>query len=88
MYEFNRRLTDGRLATAFASAMLSELDIENQDRLRRLPEFWNFYEGFHWESIPSGDKPETTKNFCRRFVNKFVAAEFGGVIVTGKQLMI
>lgn len=81
IYEFKSRLTDnGRLATALAGNMMAELDTGNQNRLQRLPNFWNFYEGFHWEGIDGGEKPETTKNFCRRFVDKFVAAEFAGGI--------
>lgn len=76
--EFTARLTSGKLVTALAGNMMAELDVENRERLQRLSTYWNFYEGFHWESIDGGDKPETTKNFCRRFVDKFVAAEFCG----------
>ena len=81
IYEFKTRLSnDGRFITALAGSMLAELDIPNQNRMRNLNSYWNFYEGYHWEGMEDGDKPRTTKNFCRRFVDKFVAAELGGGI--------
>jgi hypothetical protein len=58
------------------------LSAEETDRLNRIRRFWNFYDGFHWEEIePQDDKPEITTNFCRIFVNKFVAAELGDAFV-------
>lgn len=55
--------------------------ILNQDELKRYSDInlkWNFYEGYHWEDIPSsGDSPEITLNYCRTFVDKFVAFELG-----------
>ena len=54
-------------------------DLTNSERLRleRIREAWNFYEGYHWEGIDDEDMPQTTYNYCRAFVNKFVAFEFG-----------
>lgn len=79
-YDFTNRISKTQLSTVLAGNMLAELDVENKNRLTRLPTFWNFYEGYHWEGIEEGDKPQTTKNYCRRFVDKFVAAEFNGGI--------
>lgn len=55
----------------------SFLTSEERDRLTRLREYWDFYEGFHWEGIEDFDKPQITKNYCRAFVDKFVAFELG-----------
>jgi hypothetical protein len=46
-------------------------------RLKVIRNAWNFYEGYHWQDIPAYDKPQTTVNFVRSFVNKFVAFELG-----------
>lgn len=55
---------------------------EDRDRLISIREYWDFYEGYHWEGIEDFDKPQITKNYCRPFVDKFVAFEFGlGFIV-------
>ena len=45
--------------------------------LTNIKEAWNFYEGYHWEGIDDLDTPQVTYNYCRAFVNKFVAFEFG-----------
>ena len=50
---------------------------EDRDRLINIREYWDFYEGYHWEGIEDFDKPQITKNYCRPFVDKFVAFEFG-----------
>ena len=54
------------------------LNAEDVQRIRKYMTNWNFYDGFHWEQIESSDKPQVTQNWCRRFVNKFVSAEFNG----------
>lgn len=46
-------------------------------RLEKIVEAWNFYEGYHWEGIDDEDSPQTTYNYIRPFVNKFVAFELG-----------
>jgi hypothetical protein len=56
---------------------MGDLSPEDQDRLLKYREAWNFYEGYHWENIPLDDKPQITENYCRAFVNKFVAFEMG-----------
>ena len=55
-----------------------QLNSEDIMRIRKYIMNWNFYDGFHWEQIEASDKPEVTQNWCRRFVNKFVSAEFHG----------
>lgn len=50
---------------------------EDRERLKKNNRNWNFYEGYHWEDIPLVDKPQITRNYCRPFVDKFVAFEFG-----------
>lgn len=57
-------------------AMEEALNSEDVSRLRKYLTEWNFYNGFHWEDIPQTDKPQVTENWCRKFVNKFVEAEF------------
>lgn len=54
------------------------LNAEDVQRIRKYMLNWSFYDGFHWEQIDASDKPEVTQNWCRRFVNKFVSAEFNG----------
>lgn len=54
-----------------------ELDAKQIDRLKRIKREWNFYEGYHWEELPETEAPEITENYCRAFVNKFVAFELG-----------
>lgn len=64
----------------FNASLLSvegNLSIEDTERLKRIRRNWNFFDGFHWEEIPPQDKPEITENYCRTYVNKFVAFEFG-----------
>lgn len=53
------------------------LDNAQQERLAKIRRNWNFYEGFHWEDVPTTDSPEVTFNYCRAFVDKFVAFELG-----------
>ena len=45
-------------------------------RLEDYQEFWNFYNGYHWENVAEDDRQEFTTNWCARFVNKYVATEF------------
>ena len=38
--------------------MQSYLDSDEQKRVQKVQEQWNFYEGYHWEDIPNdGDRP-------------------------------
>ena len=53
------------------------LSSEDKARLARYERNWNFYEGYHWEEIPDTGTDEVTQNYCRAFVNKFVAFELG-----------
>lgn len=58
--------------------MQSYLDADEQKRVQKVQEQWNFYEGYHWEDIPNdGDRPEVTENYCAVYVNKFVSFELG-----------
>lgn len=54
-----------------------ELDNKQAERLKRFKRNWNFYDGYHWEEMPDVDSPELTTNYCRVFVDKFVAFELG-----------
>ena len=54
-----------------------ELDQYQSHRLYEIKRAWNFYEGYHWEELPELDTPELTVNYCRAFVDKFVAFELG-----------
>ena len=64
-------LNIGRLSSS------GNLTNEEVQRLERIVEAWNFYEGYHWEGIDDLDSPQVTFNYCRPFVNKFVSFEFG-----------
>lgn len=55
----------------------ASLDPKDVERLRKIREAWNFYEGYHWEDMPEEDSVELTVNYCRAFVDKFVAFELG-----------
>ena len=69
--ESMENLNIGRLSTS------GNLTNEEVQRLNRIVEAWNFYEGYHWEGIDDEDSPQVTFNYCRAFVNKFVAFELG-----------
>lgn len=59
--------------------VMKEGDLTNEEIvfLKKIQEAWDFYEGYHWEGIDDLDHPQVTFNYCRPFVNKFVAFEFG-----------
>lgn len=61
---------------AISDKMSLYMTNEDKERLREYQKFWNFYNGYHWEDVVDDDKPETTTNWCSRFVNKYVAMEF------------
>lgn len=77
MYDFRNRVNYNDLNRLSVLELEGHLTSEEKDRLHRMREAWNFYEGFHWESIPEGDKPQITENYCRKFVDKFVSFELG-----------
>lgn len=76
---FKTRFSEGLEETLNIGKIISEGDLTNEEtlRLERMKQAWNFYEGYHWEGIDDLDSPQTTLNYCRTFVNKFVAFEFG-----------
>lgn len=60
--------------------VLGNKDLTNADkhRLKGITEAFDFYEGYHWENIAEDeDAPQVTTNYCRLFVDKFVAFELG-----------
>lgn len=61
---------------AVADRMSLYMNEEDKQRLRDYSDYWNFYNGYHWEGIVSDDRPEVTTNWCGRFVDKYVATEF------------
>ena len=76
MMSFTRKLTHDNLNLSMISSQ-GNLTTDESDKLERIKRAWNFYDGYHWEEIPSTDKPQITENYCRAFVNKFVSFEFG-----------
>ncbi len=49
-----------------------------RERYLRIMNNYNFYNGFHWEGIPRDEADvRITENFCRTFVDKYVAFEMG-----------
>ncbi len=75
-FERSRNITSSRYDMTIANRK-GFLDQEEVERLRRIKDAWNFYEGYHWELMPEADGPELTINYCRAFVDKFVAFELG-----------
>lgn len=63
-----------------SSLMFNNKDLTSEDieRLKRYSVYWDFYEGYHWQDeMSDGDSAQVTLNYCRAFVNKFVAFELG-----------
>ena len=40
-------------------------------RIQKYSDFWDFYEGYHWQKIGNPEKEAHTENWCRRFINRF-----------------
>ena len=62
------------------SALADTLNPNEYRRLQKYITNYNFYEGYHWEEMKQTEKPQVTQNWCRRFVDKFVASEFNSGI--------
>lgn len=79
MENFTTRYDNGLEESLNIGKIISEGNLTNFEikRLERMREAWNFYEGYHWEDIPSNDTAQVTYNYCRTFVNKFVSFELG-----------
>lgn len=76
---FKQRYTDSVETALNIGYLINEGNLTNAEieRLERIKEAWNFYEGYHWEGMDDLDKPQITTNYCGAFVNKFVSFEFG-----------
>lgn len=74
-YRYSTALED----TLNIGHLISEGNLTNDEvqRLSKIRDSWNFYEGYHWEGMDDLDKPQVTFNYCRTFVNKFVSFEMG-----------
>ena len=74
---------------AFFNKLIASKGIspEEIERLKKMRTLWEFYEGYHWGGIQTdaeaGEASEVTVNFCRAFVNKFVAFELGSAFTIG-----
>ena len=77
MYNFNRKASSYHVDNMSLIEMETSLTTEDRERLERYRNYWNFYEGYHWEGLGESDKPQITENYCRRFVDKFVSFELG-----------
>lgn len=88
MIGFERKRSVDDLHNTSLLGLQGELDAKQADRLKRIRQAWNFYDGYHWEDMPEQDTPEITVNFCRAFVDKFVAFELGKAfsITTSKEM--
>ena len=88
MIGFERRRDFNDFFNTTLIGLQGELDNKQVERLRRIKLAWNFYEGYHWEEMPEQDTPEITVNYCRAFVDKFVAFELGKAFsITTSKLM-
>lgn len=76
---FKHRYSDSFEDTLNIGQLIQEGNLTNEEilYLKRIKEAWNFYEGYHWEGIDNLDTAQVTFNYCRPFVNKFVAFELG-----------
>lgn len=76
---FRNRISDTFEDALSIGTIMKEGDLTNEEvvRLKRIKEAWDFYEGYHWEGIDDLDHPQVTYNYCRPFINKFVAFELG-----------
>lgn len=80
-YDFNNKVSRNKINQMSLLGLDSHLAPEERERLTKIQQFWNFYEGYHWEDIQDlGERPQITENYCRSFVNKFVSFEFGSGI--------
>lgn len=77
MYRFERRVNYSEVKNLVMSEFETTLNPEDKLRIQKIRDYWNFYEGYHWENVGESDKPQITENYCRRFVDKFVAFELG-----------
>jgi hypothetical protein len=76
-YDFVNKTSFTDMMNISLLSLGEQLNSEDVKRLSDYRKKWNFYEGYHWEDIPPSGKAEVTKNYCRAFVNKFVAFELG-----------
>ena len=76
---FKHRYSDSFEDSLNIGQIINQGNLTNEEILflKRIKEAWNFYEGYHWEGIDDLDTPQVTFNYCRPFVNKFVAFELG-----------
>ena len=76
---FRRRASDSIEDKLSIGSIMKAGELTNEEviYLKKIREAWDFYEGYHWEGIDDLDHPQVTFNYCRTFVNKFVAFEFG-----------
>lgn len=77
MYNFDRKASSYNVDNMAVIEMETSLTTEDRERLEKYRNYWNFYEGYHWEGLGESDKPQITENYCRRFVDKFVSFELG-----------
>lgn len=77
MSAYNNRVNYNDLNRVVMTEFEQEISTEDRNRLDLIRRNWDFYEGYHWEEVPVGDKPQITENYCRKFVDKFVAFELG-----------
>lgn len=75
-FERRRSTVDDMFNTSLLG-LQGELDAKQADRLKKIRQAWNFYDGYHWEDMPEQETPELTVNYCRAFVDKFVSFELG-----------
>ena len=75
--EFTQRHNYNDIYNISVMSLEGNLLPEELEKLRRIRRAWNFYDGFHWEELPQQEKPEITENYCKVYVDKFVAFELG-----------
>ena len=71
---FDDRYIRDNMIMGFGTENLTK---EQVDRMSKIKDYWNFYEGYHWEKLPNQDGVEITLNYCRAIVDKLVSFELG-----------
>lgn len=54
-----------------------ELTATQNARYNYIRRCWDFFEGYHWEDMPPSEGVQHTVNYCKAFINRYVAFELG-----------
>lgn len=75
--DFTNRISAENIHNVLLTKLGAKISNDDLARLRKIKHHWDMYDGFHWETLPDGDKPQVTVNYVRAFVDKFISFELG-----------